>query len=220
MTYESYRMIFYIGSGAAALMLLISVILFFAFRIPSVIGDLTGSTAKKEIQNIREQNKSTGHRSYQPSTEKKKRVTAKINTAKTQADARKSAAKAPRASAAQAAASMPSPQYQAGAQQTVPLDNTVYNSNQYQQNMYGNASPIANPGSETTVLGNQQFENLQYANQQFGNETAVLGNQQFGGETTVLGAQQPLSNSFGQNGDSFFEIEKEITFIHTDETIR
>ena len=50
MTYDVYRYIFLGGAGLAALCLILSIVLFFVLRIPSVIGDLTGSTAKKAIE--------------------------------------------------------------------------------------------------------------------------------------------------------------------------
>ena len=56
MTYDTYRYIFYGGAGLALLFLVVSDILFFVLKIPSVIGDLSGSTAKKAIENIRKQN--------------------------------------------------------------------------------------------------------------------------------------------------------------------
>lgn len=54
MTYEVYR---YISTGtmiAAIVFFIISLILFFAFRIPKVIGELSGRTARKAIQSLRQ----------------------------------------------------------------------------------------------------------------------------------------------------------------------
>lgn len=67
MTYDIYRYIFYGGTALAVIMLIISVVLFFVYKIPSVIGDLTGSTAKKAIEDIRNQNESTGNKVYKTS---------------------------------------------------------------------------------------------------------------------------------------------------------
>lgn len=67
MTYEIYR---YISFGALALCLMafaLAVVLFFLFRIPKVISDLTGRTARKAIENIRLQNERTGDKTYQSS---------------------------------------------------------------------------------------------------------------------------------------------------------
>ena len=52
MTYETYRLIFLVGAIAAGLMVI----------IPRVIGDLTGSTARKAIAGIRSQMEQNGGR--------------------------------------------------------------------------------------------------------------------------------------------------------------
>lgn len=67
MTYDVYRYIFLGGAGLAALCLILSIVLFFVLRIPSVIGDLTGSTAKKAIESIRSQNEQSGDKTYKSS---------------------------------------------------------------------------------------------------------------------------------------------------------
>ena len=56
MTYEMYRMIFQIAGGLSIGLLVVSVILFFVLKIPRVIGDLSGRTARKAIEDIRKQN--------------------------------------------------------------------------------------------------------------------------------------------------------------------
>lgn len=67
MTYDIYRYIFIGSAGLAALCLILAVILFFVLKIPRVIGDLSGSTARKAIENIRNQNESTGNKTYKSS---------------------------------------------------------------------------------------------------------------------------------------------------------
>lgn len=52
---------------AAAALFLISVALFFIFDIPKTFGEISGSTAKKAIENIRRQNEQTGTKEYRPS---------------------------------------------------------------------------------------------------------------------------------------------------------
>ena len=56
MTYEVFRFIYIGGLIAAVIMLFVAVFLFFYFKIPKVIGDLTGANARKAIENIRNQN--------------------------------------------------------------------------------------------------------------------------------------------------------------------
>lgn len=67
MTYDIYR---YIYIGAAILcgvMLVASILIFILMKIPRIISDLSGATAKKAIKEIREQNERTGDKSYQVS---------------------------------------------------------------------------------------------------------------------------------------------------------
>lgn len=54
LSYEQFNFIFYLGLALAVLFLVISVVLFFVLKIPAVIGNLTGSTARKAISEIRE----------------------------------------------------------------------------------------------------------------------------------------------------------------------
>lgn len=67
MTYEIYRNIFMIALILSIVLAAVSVILFFSLRIPKVIGDLSGKTAKKAISRIREENEKTGDKAYKSS---------------------------------------------------------------------------------------------------------------------------------------------------------
>lgn len=67
MTYEIYRYIFLGGAILAGIMLVVSVLVFFLLKIPTVIGDLTGANARKAIENIRNHNESTGDKTYRTS---------------------------------------------------------------------------------------------------------------------------------------------------------
>ncbi len=64
MSYEAYRYIFIISAILCGIMLVASIIVFFVLKIPKVISDLSGLTAKKAIKNIREQNERTGDKVY------------------------------------------------------------------------------------------------------------------------------------------------------------
>lgn len=61
---QTLSLIFFILAGV---FLLISIALFFLFDIHRVIGDISGSTARKAIENIRQQNEETGDKAYKPS---------------------------------------------------------------------------------------------------------------------------------------------------------
>lgn len=82
MTYEIYRYIFIGGAILSAVMFIVSLLLLVFLKIPRVINDLTGRTAKKAIRNIREQNISSGEKKYKTSAVNAERgkLTDKIST--------------------------------------------------------------------------------------------------------------------------------------------
>lgn len=59
---QVYNLLFYIGIGLGAAAFILSIILFFKLRIPKVIGDLTGSTARKVTNQIQRESESGGQR--------------------------------------------------------------------------------------------------------------------------------------------------------------
>lgn len=67
MSYEIYRYIFIGAAVLCGIMFVVSVLLFILLRVPKVISDLSGATARKAIQNIREQNERTGDKAYKVS---------------------------------------------------------------------------------------------------------------------------------------------------------
>lgn len=75
MTYDTYRLIFQAAGIAAIIMLVVTVILFFVLKVPKLIGDLSGRTARKGIENIRAQNAQSGDKRYQAGAANQSRVT-------------------------------------------------------------------------------------------------------------------------------------------------
>ena len=67
MTYEIYRYIFFGGAILSGIMIIVTVLVFFVLKIPTVIGDLTGANARKAIENIRNQNENSGDKLYKSS---------------------------------------------------------------------------------------------------------------------------------------------------------
>lgn len=67
MTVELIQTLSYVAFGIAGLLLLVSIALFFLFDVPKLIGDVSGATAKKAIENIRQQNEQTGNKAFKPS---------------------------------------------------------------------------------------------------------------------------------------------------------
>ena len=52
MTYNQYRMIFYVSFTAFAIMLIASIVILIVLEIPKVIGALTGKLPGKELQQL------------------------------------------------------------------------------------------------------------------------------------------------------------------------
>lgn len=81
LSYEVFRYIFIGAAIASGLLLATSIVLFFVLRIPKVVSDLSGRTAKKAIEAIRMQNEQTGDKAYKSSAVNMQRgkVTDKIS---------------------------------------------------------------------------------------------------------------------------------------------
>ena len=163
MTYEIYRYIFIGGAILAGIMLVVSVLVFFLLKIPTVIGDLTGANARKAIENIRNQNENSGEKTYRSSQVNRERgkLTDKISPS---------------------------------------------------GRLIKNPTDILGGAMATEKIGTQQLVSDETTVLDSGNETTVLTGELSGGnETTVLN-QEDIPNNV-------FEIEYEITYIHTNEVI-
>ena len=78
MSYDTYRLIFIGAAIACGVMFLVSVTLFFVFKIPNIIGNLTGRNAKKAIEDIKRQNESYAYSDKANALNGKKKITVKI----------------------------------------------------------------------------------------------------------------------------------------------
>ena len=189
-SYDIYRYIFIGGAILCGVMLVVSVLLFILLKIPKVIGDLTGITAKKAIENIRNQNESSGNKTYKSSPVNKERgkITDKISPS---------------------GRLMRNPTDQLGAAMATEKIGT--------QRLSADETSVLDSGNETTVLSMdaQSGGNETTLLDQFGtanNETTLLD--QFGG----VGNETTVPDPFG-TVDNEFRIEYEITYIHTQEII-
>lgn len=81
MTYDGYRVVFYVGLVLAIVFFAVTIILFFALKIREVIGDITGRTARNAIKEIRGSSESTGI-SSNVSTHKKDKKNKKQKSSK------------------------------------------------------------------------------------------------------------------------------------------
>ena len=67
MTVELLQTLSLVAYIAAGVLFLVAVALFFLLDVPKLYGDVSGRTAKKAIEAIRQQNESTGNKAYKPS---------------------------------------------------------------------------------------------------------------------------------------------------------
>lgn len=166
---ELMQMISLFSFILAGVFLLISIALFFLFDIHRVIGDISGATARKAIENIRQQNEETGDKAYKPSKVNMERgkVTDKISPSgriHKQSDP---------LTVATGTSKLDNMYYDPTTVLEVTSETTVLNN--------GSETTVLNDGVETTVLNNMY-------------ETEMIENQSFGGETTVL--SQSTQNVF------------------------
>ena len=85
MSYDTYRLIFIGAAIACGVMFLVSVILFIVFKIPNIIGNLTGHSAKKAIEDIKKQQNESyviNGEANESHLNGKKKITEKISTAR------------------------------------------------------------------------------------------------------------------------------------------
>ena len=169
MTYELYRYVFLGGAIASGIMFAISIALFFILKIPKVISDLSGRTARRAIEDIRLQNERSGDKTYKSSAVNLQRgkLTDEI-----------------------------SPSGRLMTREASPFGTGVITEKISTQRL----TPVEG-AAETTALAPA-------------NETTVLDSGY--GETTVLQAETAVDAAPVVRG---FEIEYEITYIHTNEVI-
>ena len=81
MTVEMMQNLSTLSYIVAAVMFVITVMLFFLLNVPRLIGDISGATARKAIESIRQQNEMSGDKAYKPSpvNSKRGRVTDRIS---------------------------------------------------------------------------------------------------------------------------------------------
>ncbi len=222
MTYEAYYNIFIISLTISAVMLIIAMVLFFVLKIPNVIGDLSGSNARKAIDSIRNQSSSSGsakRKTINSNKNKSRIVGGAINTGSLEKNSNRIGASYSTAN--------------------VGIKNKV--KIQYPEDIQPNYKNNNNQ-IQTTVLGNEysneqvQTTLLNYNNEKDSNETTILTNNYLNNqnETTVLTNN---SNQYRYTGTSvlnenkyevsnnimsdnhIFNIEYEITYVNSNEII-
>ena len=195
MTYEMYRYVFLGAAAGCGLFFVISVVLFFTLKIPRVINDLSGRTAKKAIANIRMQNEQSGDKTYRssPVNLERGKITDRIS---------KSGSLIRREETPFGVGHVTEKidDYQMSAGETSVLESA-------------NETTVLGAMNGTTVLGAMNGTTVLGA----ANETTVL-NMGYG-ETSVLDAAMPMAAPAVTVTGEAFTIEYEITYIHTSEII-
>ena len=222
MSYDTYRLIFIGAAIACGVMFLVSVTLFFVFKIPNIIGNLTGRNAKKAIEDIKRQNESYAYSDKANALNGKKKITEKISTARLDNIGETTVLG-----------------YN-GEDETTILGNsgtdetTVLGNNGTDETTvlgYSGEDEITvlgnNGTDETTVLGNNGEDKTTVLGNNGTDETTVLGNNGED-ETTVLGNNgEDETIVLGYSGelpkqmmsDAEFIVTEEIRLIHTKEWI-
>ena len=222
MSYDTYRLIFIGAAIACGVMFLVSVTLFFVFKIPNIIGNLTGRNAKKAIEDIKRQNESYAYSDKANALNGKKKITEKISTARLDNIGETTVLG-----------------YN-GEDETTVLGNsgtdetTVLGNNGTDETTvlgYSGEDEITvlgnNGTDETTVFGNNGEDKTTVLGNNGTDETTVLGNNGED-ETTVLGNNgEDETIVLGYSGelpkqmmsDAEFIVTEEIRFIHTKEWI-
>lgn len=200
MSYDDYRLVYMIGLGMCIFFLVLAIILFIALKIPKVIGDLTGATARKAINIIREQNENNVD-NYKSSKINKERgrLTDKISQSGRLVANDKTMGLGIRTEKI----STQQLSYD-GSDETTVLN-------------------LGTEGNETTVLATPLFSNETTVLNGMGqsNETTVLNvNMSAGfGNTEILEPVKTYTELEEVTNNAIFEILYEITYIHTSELI-
>ncbi len=175
MTYEIYRYIFIGAAILCGAMIITSVLLFIFLKIPKVIGDLSGRTAKKAIEVIRAQNESSGDKTYKSSlvNQERGKVTDKISPSGRVAN--KTDDMLTGAMATQ----------KIGTQRLTAEETTVLGGNETTVLGGGNETTVLGGANETTVL-NSDNSYAAGAAAYYANETSVLSQNEFTGNPFMV----------------------------------
>lgn len=200
MSAELYQMISLVAFISGGILTLVAIILFIKFDIPSLIGELSGRTAEKKVQEIREQNRQAASM-RQRGSERRRRIALYEVKTETPTDA------LPTGRKKKEVVSVPVVNEEATAvleEATTVLDE---------------ATEVLN---EATEVLNEQTEVLYEAQKEVG--TTLLNGGMTEDVTTILSEDTTEEGTtvFGDasvSGDVEFSIMDDVLEIHTEETI-
>lgn len=221
---DSYAPIFRIISivcfSAAGVALLLAVFFLIKFRIISVIGDLTGKTARKSIEKMREENEKSGVKSHRPTPAAVQRgpITKPIENYNLGVGSEPTA---PIQQNSYVAASS-GKEYEANA--TAPISNAQQNSSpiNVSQNTFVNDSSQFD-GSQVNAVPQQNNQFAKFSNNSVAEETTPLNRSQEQETSVLTGETQLLNKKVIQQKLNAKKVElhlkQNIILIHTEEYI-
>ena len=227
MSYDIYRLIFIGAAIACGVMFLVSVILFIVFKIPNIIGNLTGHSAKKAIEDIKKQQNESyviNGEANESHLNGKKKITEKISTARLD--------RAEETTVLGNGNSRVDETTILGNGNSRVEETTILgdgNSRVEETTILGNGNSRVdettilgngnNRVNETTILGdgNSNVEETIMLGYNGTEETTLLGNGRVD-ETAVLG--NGITEFSTVPGNAMFIVTEEIRFIHTEEWIQ
>ena len=227
MSYDIYRLIFIGAAIACGVMFLVSVILFIVFKIPNIIGNLTGHSAKKAIEDIKKQQNESyviNGEANESHLNGKKKITEKISTARLDR-AEETTVLGNGNSRVEETTILGNGNNRVN--ETTILGNG--NSRVEETTILGNGNNRVNETTilgdgnnrvnETTILGdgNSNVEETIMLGYNGTEETTLLGNGRVD-ETAVLG--NGITEFSTVPGNAMFIVTEEIRFIHTEEWIQ
>lgn len=198
MSSTEYMVICYVAAALCILSLLITLFIFFKLNIPGVIGDLSGTTARKGIESIRNENARTGNKAHKTShiNRERGRLTDKITPSGNLSSQ--------------------------GEKVDLSVGTEKFSTGKLFGDGLGSETTVLSGynNEETTVLTNGLSEETTILDTYSMDETTVLANS-YGEETTVLSYNRAESNlnSVVLLADVGIVVEDEIVFVHSDERI-
>ena len=191
MSYEVYRYIFIGGLVLSIIMLAVTILIFFLFHIKDAIGDITGSSKRKAIEN----------RNVKKDKTEQKKAPAKIDY-----DQQTPSGKVAIETAATTKMSLEERYDHMDGGATTALDDTTGAETSVLNEQDAETSVLSGTEAETSVLRSQT------------SATTVITPTE--GETTVIehGGTAPVLNAPSAEND--FVIEVDITYVHSNEVAR
>jgi hypothetical protein len=158
---QTMSLVFYLMAGV---MFFSAIALFFLLKVPSLFGDITGSTARKAIETIRMQNEYSGDKAHKPSpiNVSRGKITEKISKSGRLQQSSISFGGSPgteKFATTQLSAYASAPETDFGAAETTLLDQSMNETSLPDRSMNETSviSPECTPYGETTVLSESEF---------------------------------------------------------------